>query len=82
MSPLMIGVAMLIHGLVMGAKAMSRLRFFGRGEPANLAHNLTTEQAGHDRMQIRLRIYCVIEMLVFREPTVLLTVFYIRYFRT
>jgi len=70
MSPLMIGVAMLIHGLVMGAKAMSRLRFFfGRGEPANMAHNLTTDQVGTTEDANSLKDLLRHSSLVFREPT-------------
>lgn len=45
--PLLIGIAMLIHGMVMSGKAMTRLRFyFGRGQPASLAQNLTPDQNG------------------------------------
>ena len=45
--PIGLGVAMLLHGMVMAGKAMSRLRFFfGRGQPASLARNLTPDQTG------------------------------------
>ena len=70
MSPLIIGVAMLVHGLAMGAKAMSRLRFFfGRGEPANMAQNLTPDQVGTTEDANTLKDLLRHSSLVFREPT-------------
>jgi hypothetical protein len=70
MSPLVIGVAMLVHGLAMGAKAMSRLRFFfGRGQPESMAQNLTPDQVGTTDDANALKDLLRHSSLVFREPT-------------
>ena len=68
-TPLVIGVLMLMHGFAYVAKAMSRLRFFfGRGQPASLACELTPDENGHyadsDEIKSQLRH----NSLAFAEP--------------
>ena len=68
--PLLLGVAMLVHGLLLGAKAMGRLRFFfGRGQPASLAPTLTPEQTGTSAAAAGLADLLRHSSLVFKEPT-------------
>lgn len=67
--PLIIGIAMLIHGLVMAGKAMSRLRFFfGRGQPASLAQNLTPDQNGTTKDAAALTELMRHSSLAYPEP--------------
>jgi len=68
--PMIIGIAMLIHGMVMAGKAMSRLRFyFGRGQPASLAQNLTPDQYGTTKDAASLTELMRHSSLVYPEPT-------------
>ena len=68
--PLLLGVAMLVHGLLLGAKAMGRLRFFfGRGQPASLAPTLNPEQSGTSTAAAGLADLLRHSSLVFKEPT-------------
>ena len=70
MSPLLIGLVILVHGLVMGAKAMSRLRFFfGRGQPESLAKNLTPDESGTTQGANFLKDLLRHSSLVFPEPS-------------
>jgi hypothetical protein len=67
---MVIGVAMLIHGMVMATKAMSRLRFFfGRGQPASLAQNLTPDQNGTTKDAAGLTELMRHSSLAYPEPT-------------
>ena len=68
--PLLIGVGMLVHGLLLAARGMGRLRFFfGRGQPASLAPNLTPEQTGSTPAAAALTDLLRHSSLVFKEPT-------------
>ena len=68
--PLLIGVAMLVHGLLLAAKAMGRLRFFfGRGQPASLAPGLAPDQSGTTPAAAGLADLLRHSSLVFKEPT-------------
>lgn len=68
--PMGIGITMLIHGMVMAGKAMSRLRFyFGRGQPASLAHNLTPDQNGTTEDAAVLTELMRHSSLAYPEPT-------------
>ncbi|MFZ4538814.1 hypothetical protein [Propionivibrio sp.] len=70
MAPLVIGVGLLIHGLIYAAQAMSRLRFFfGRGQPANLAQELTTDQEGTTSDANAIKDLLRHNSLNFPEPT-------------
>ena len=67
--PLLIGVAMLVHGLVLAGKAMARLRFFfGRGQPASLAPGLTPDQTGTTAAAAGLTDLLRHSSLAFKEP--------------
>lgn len=69
MSPLIIGIAMLVHGLGMAAKAMSRLRFFfGRGQPQSLAQALAPDQMGTTNDANAIKELLRHSSLAFREP--------------
>ena len=68
--PILIGVAMLIHGMVMAGKAMSRLRFyFGRGQPASLAPSLSPDQNGTTKDAAGLTDLMRHSSLAYPEPT-------------
>jgi len=67
--PLLIGVAMLVHGLALAGKAMARLRFFfGRGQPASLAPGLTPDQTGTTAAAAGLTELLRHSSLAFKEP--------------
>ena len=67
--PLVIGVAMLVHGLVLAGKAMARLRFFfGRGQPASLAPGLSPDQTGTTAAAAGLTDLLRHSSLAFKEP--------------
>lgn len=56
MSPLAIGLALVIHGLVYGGKALARLRFFfGRGQPVSLAQELGPDHGGYTKSAAALK---------------------------
>lgn len=69
MSPLFIGIIMLVDAAYFGAKAMSRLRFFfGRDQPVSLSRELAPDQVeaplGADKIKNHLRQ----SSLKFSEP--------------
>lgn len=68
--PLGIGLVMLVHGLKVGAEALSRLRFFfGRGQPQNLSQNLSADQTGSTSGAEKLKNLLRHNSLEFKEPT-------------
>ncbi|MFT3850659.1 MAG: zinc ribbon domain-containing protein [Propionivibrio sp.] len=70
MTPLGLGVVLLIKGITFAARAMSRLRFFfGRGEPSNLAPSLAPDEAGSTPEADHLRQLLRHSSLSFQEPT-------------
>lgn len=69
MLPLAIGLLLLIKGLIYAAQAMARLRFFfGRGQPAGMAQELTPEQVGSTANADSLKELLRHNSLSFPEP--------------
>jgi hypothetical protein len=67
--PMLIGLGMLIHGIAMASKAMSRMRFFfGRGQPRSLAPNLAPDQTGSSEEADALKEHLRHSSLAFKEP--------------
>ena len=70
MTPLIIGVILLVKGLIYAAQAMSRLRFFfGRGQPNSMAKELTQDQAGTTPAADVIKELLRHNSLSFLEPT-------------
>ena len=69
MSPLAVGVIMLVDGLVYAAIALARLRFFfGRGRPESLAQDLPPDQGGTTPSANALKDLLRHNSLVLQEP--------------
>lgn len=70
MTPLTIGVILLVKGLIYAAQAMSRLRFFfGRGQPSSMAQELTQDQVGTTQAATTIKELLRHNSLNFPEPT-------------
>lgn len=70
MTPLAIGVVMLVHGLFFATKGMARLRFyFGRDQPTSLAPNLPPDQVATTEEAIGLKELLRHSSLVYQVPT-------------
>jgi len=70
MSPLIIGIAMLVHGLFFASKGMARLRFyFGRDQPSSMAPNLSSDQVETTYEADNLKELLRHSSLVYQEPT-------------
>lgn len=68
-APLILGVALLLHGIGYIARAMAQLRFFfGRGEPLSLAPDLTDEAGGVNARSAGLKETMRQNALTFQEP--------------
>jgi hypothetical protein len=70
LAPLAMGVFLLVRGLIFGALAMGRLRFFfGRGQPASLADDVSPDQVGTSKTANTLKALLRHNSLTFAEPT-------------
>ena len=67
--PLLFGIVMLVHGMMLGGRALSRLRFyFGRGRPTGLAPELSPDQTGCSAQANRIKENMRHSSLAFKEP--------------